>query len=1342
MTEKEKPKVKRKRRWLRRIFRALLGLVLLLAAAVGVGIIGLALGWFDGPMRNAIVVRIQKITGGRVELTRFHFSPFSLRAEITGLTIHGNEPDGTPPLFHADFVVADIQVDSFWNKKVSLRALRMLRPEVHVRFNTDGTSNVPPPQGAQASARPLRERLFEFAIRHLELVDGSILYNDVRTPLVAEGDNFNLAVDWGVVKNAPLYLGQLNWKQFTIAARRYLPFPADLSMKFTFSADLFHVEQMQLKLQHSNFDVQADIEHLAAPTISYRWRGALDLVDIREILRKPNVPAGRVDFSGEGRSNKGDWQASGHYAAHDLNLPYQWFHSGGITSRGDFKIGHGELVVPDFEAQALGGSLQGRVNLIFHGLQFRVESHGTGMSLGAVLAAVANPSFPVGTFHWDSALRVDAITTWTEDFKHVESLGTSDWTPPAPDSPKQLAPGNYPVTAHIEYDYAMDRNGVTLRPSEILTPASRINFSGTLNGVNSALEVGLDVKDIVPWDEFINTLRGKDSPPLRIAGRATWQGKLTGPIVSPTFTGHTHLLDASYGNLYWDDVEGDLSYSSEGFQLARAHARRGNSTGQFEISLTLDEWGFHPDSEWDFDADVARTPTDGLQQMFGWSYPIHGLLTGEFHGRGTRAEPQITGLFDLAELNAWGWPIDRARGQLVLNHNEVRIANGELRLTPPGGAGSRAPSLLTGNFAFRFADANVNFDLTGAVIPIEGIHRIQTPRMPLAGELSFQLHGSGPLLALVAQGSIRLVDFRAGDEVLGSFEGKVDSDGKRLRVDLNSALPADRLRGHVELAFTGDLPIFGEVDVKDMNPDPLIRASMHIGGVTGHSSMDGHLKLTGSLLKTDSISVDADLSHLLFDYQFVKLENNGPVKLTYKKNEIRIEQANLRGTETDMQISGFARFAGDRAISMKVLGTVNLKLLGGLIPGLDARSAAKINTTIEGTLAAPRINGRLEVADASANYDDFPAGLSKVTGALVFDASRLHFENMHAEIGGGEVLLGGSVSYGDGFNAMRYDITARATSVRIRYPVGMSWLASGTLHFVGNTQSALLSGNVTVERLLMSDSFDLASLLVSRNAPVHAPTTSSHFLRNLQFDIQAKSSPDARVEWTSTSFEGEADLRVRGTWENPILLGRISLLNGELSFAGNRYNLSRGDIDFTNPFRLDPVLNVQATTNIQQYEVTLEITGPASKLSLNYRSDPPLPSGDIISLLALGQTTESNAYRGSTSAQTPQSGATSMLTEAISNQLGGRLQKLFGITRFRVDPFLAGTTNEQNGAARVTIEEQLGRHLRVTYVTNVAGAQEEVIQVEYLVRPDISIVALRDYNGTFSLDVIFKKRFK
>ena len=105
--------------------------------------------------------------------------------------------------------------------------------------------------------------------------------------------------------------------------------------------------------------------------------------------------------------------------------------------------------------------------------------------------------------------------------------------------------------------------------------------------------------------------------------------------------------------------------------------------------------------------------------------------------------------------------------------------------------------------------------------------------------------------------------------------------------------------------------------------------------------------------------------------------------------------------------------------------------------------------------------------------------------------------------------------------------------------------------------------------------------------------------------------------------------------------------------------------------------------------------------------------------------------------QTP--GATALLSEAISSQLGGRIERLFGISRFRVDAFLAGMGTEQNAAARITIEQQVTRDLVITYITS---TQQQIIQVEYNVNRNVSIVALRDHNGTFGLDVKFKKRFR
>jgi len=197
-----------------------------------------------------------------------------------------------------------------------------------------------------------------------------------------------------------------------------------------------------------------------------------------------------------------------------------------------------------------------------------------------------------------------------------------------------------------------------------------------------------------------------------------------------------------------------------------------------------------------------------------------------------------------------------------------------------------------------------------------------------------------------------------------------------------------------------------------------------------------------------------------------------------------------------------------------------------------------------------------------------------------------------------------------------------------------------------------------------------------------------------------------------------------------------------MEFRGNRFQLTRGDINFTNPFRLEPVLNIEATTRILQYEITVNFSGAASHVTMSYRSEPPLPSSDVITLLALGQTGEASRLRGLTAVQTPEMGATTLLSEAISSQLGGRIQRLFGISHFSLDPFLAGTPAGQNAAARVTVQQQFSPDLTVTYITNVTSTQQQVIQVEYTLRRDLSIIALRDENGTFGIDVVFRKHFK
>jgi translocation and assembly module TamB len=60
----------------------------------------------------------------------------------------------------------------------------------------------------------------------------------------------------------------------------------------------------------------------------------------------------------------------------------------------------------------------------------------------------------------------------------------------------------------------------------------------------------------------------------------------------------------------------------------------------------------------------------------------------------------------------------------------------------------------------------------------------------------------------------------------------------------------------------------------------------------------------------------------------------------------------------------------------------------------------------------------------------------------------------------------------------------------------------------------------------------------------------------------------------------------------------------------------------------------------------------------------------------------------------------------------------------------------------VTIEQQVQNNLTLTYTTNVAQASQQIIQVEYNLTRNVSIVALRDQNGVVSFDLRVRRRKK
>jgi translocation and assembly module TamB len=280
----------------------------------------------------------------------------------------------------------------------------------------------------------------------------------------------------------------------------------------------------------------------------------------------------------------------------------------------------------------------------------------------------------------------------------------------------------------------------------------------------------------------------------------------------------------------------------------------------------------------------------------------------------------------------------------------------------------------------------------------------------------------------------------------------------------------------------------------------------------------------------------------------------------------------------------------------------------------------------------------------------------------------------------------------------------------------------------------MLNGQVRIAQLSFTPDFDLMEMMGSLGGST-TPPPSQDFTDNLKLNITVQSTSGINLVSRELTLRATANLRVQGTADRPVILGRINLNGGDLIFSGNRYILQGGFIDFTNPYETKPVLNVRVDTTIQQYNIHMMFRGPVDHLQTSYTSDPSLPPPDIINLIAFGKTTEASAAN-----PTPPGalGAQSLIASQVAGQVTSRISKIAGISQLSVDPVLAGS-NQRNPGARVTVQQRVTGNIFVTFSTDVTSTQDQTIQLQYKVSPRLSISGTRDQNGGFGFDTKIHK---
>jgi len=474
--------------------------------------------------------------------------------------------------------------------------------------------------------------------------------------------------------------------------------------------------------------------------------------------------------------------------------------------------------------------------------------------------------------------------------------------------------------------------------------------------------------------------------------------------------------------------------------------------------------------------------------------------------------------------------------------------------------------------------------------------------------------------------------------------------------------------------------------------------------------------------------------------QGIELKESGPFRIGLRNGVATLEQVHITGTDTDIQLSGTAQLLGvtdpkGGKLDVKAVGSISMTLLRTLDPDLISTGQVEFTVSAGGRVTNPELTGRVQFDKVNIAMDGVPNGLSNMNGTLVFSGDRLQVESLTATTGGGTLKIGGSIRFRNGVYA---DLTATGDVVRVRL-YGLSATANANLRLQGSGESSTLSGTILITRFGISQAVDFAAF--GSPGGVSAPPDPNSPANKIRLDVHVTSAPQLDFQNSYAKLAGTVDLTIRGTAAVPSLLGRIEINEGSATFAGQKYQLQRGEIYFTNPVRIDPIIDLDATAQVENYDITVGLHGTATNLKPTYRSEPPLSESDVFALLALGRTQEeAQLYQERQVQQGTDPTTSALLGGALNATVSNRVEKLFGVGSVKIDPAFVGTLG--NSSARITVQQQLSRQVTATFATNVNTSAQQLIQVQYDLNHDNSIVVTRDESGVFSIVYKLRKRYR
>lgn len=1038
------------------------------------------------------------------------------------------------------------------------------------------------------------------------------------------------------------------------------------------------------------------------------------------------------------------------------------------AAKANVNLTNDQVALNNLTADVIEGSVNGEATIAFNNrARSVINADFTNLDLGKLLALQGGKVVPI---EGQTSGSVNLSFNGT-NFKTASGSLSADIIANAGTQEKGLVPVNGRVEATAD-------NGLfNLDVARFNTQNTEFNATGQLdlNGDGSNLNLALNSTDASEVSRIVSVLEISPEFDQKIneykaefAGNLKFNGKLTGNFSDPTIDGRAALDSLSLRGRELGALSTDIFVSPTGTELRNGLLQERDG-GNLAFNVNIPNGGTNNIS---VQANLNNVNTGNLLAAL----PIEGYLPAQFQDfqAQTSGTINLTGLPDAMEGEANitsgagtlnGQPFDGFDSRVSFAGTLVTVE----RFNAKFGAGT-----VQAKGTYDTANSVFNFDVTGENVDLTRVRPFlpNNQNLPnLTGTVNLTARATGDFddsttfnINFSGSGQNVAFDNRNLGEI--TFSGNTENQRLNANVTANFEGQPQAITATVNFADP-NLPFEAETVFDNTSLAPFIALADLPGTVEITGTATGRVFLEGNLSRinadgkreytTENLSGAAQFSQLALQIDETPLIASEPVSIRFNRREVTIESARFSGGGSNLTVAGTKAFKDDGINNLSIDGAINLRILNAISPNAFFAGIANVSVRLTGPNATARLNGEADFQNASisAFVGSERVSFQRVEGKVIFTSNQAQIQELTGFLGGGRFTASGGALL-DGLTLQAFRLDLRGNNVTV--PLPKNFLTTGDAEIAINGRringelTTLISGRINARRSLYTKNIDLADVIGSRGDASLTQGGSGNTLGITRLDLLVEGRDALVVRNNLADLTASISLRVTGDIDYPQVAGRITANDGTLFFRNDRYQIQRAELVFPpDSTGIEPVINLQAETEINGYQILVNLNGPLTdteSLVANVRSNPSLPQPDVISLITTGSISNTSAGIP-TLAQSGITTAAEILTDEIINKpVAKATDKLFGLNRFELDPIISG--QRLNPTARLTVGRQINDNLLVTYSTNLSEDQNQVLAFEYRVSNKLSFVAQYEQRSlsnvtrnrnNFSFEIRLRKRF-